>query len=384
MPVGTFSDWFLERPDPLIHFGPLFESPGTMGIAISHDGKCLVMGTTQEEMLRDNDYPNYPLYLAVYNLQQGCYTHVLRFEHEYLYGYPNVQISSDDRWIVVAWCEGLILCELEKEKGKLKPVWDKQLVPRPVLPTRSRALYNSKCAFTRDGKHVVAVVDIQPFIELEIATGNLSRRIDPRDVVPEDLQDSWIWCDYAIRPDVSEVAMVLDNYALNNPPKEVKHGILLVEVKTKNTRFLQLKNLVWHYARCCFHPNRKLLAAAYVDLGSEHTRTHNLWVVRWDYESLVSEEKFIGTQWENCLQVAFCPSGDYLILALEPKWLSDPNFLILDPNTLKVRAAYRVRPGHIYNFRFAPKGDSLILVSSDGHVVQINWPKLVEHISSQH
>jgi len=384
LPAGTFSDWFLERPEPLVHFGPLFESPGTMGIAISHDGKYLVMGTVQEEILHDNDYPHYPLYVAVYNAQRRCYTHVVRFAHEFRspHGYPNVQISPDDTRVAIAWLDGVILCEFEKEKGKLKPLWEKRIVPRPALGKRMQAVHNPKCAFTPDGKYVVAVVDIQPIVKLETATGNLNRRIDPKDVVPEDLRKASIWCDYAIRRDGSEVAMVLDSGDLNNPNRAaIKQGILLVDAKSKNTRFLQLKNLSWHYVRCCFHPTRKLLAAAYLDEGRKQTLTRSLWVIRWDYENLASEEKFIGTQWQTCCsQIAFCPSGDFLILTLEPKWLSDPNLLIFDSNTLKVRAAYRVRPGLVYNFRFTPKGDSLVLISSDGHLVHIHWPKLVQHI----
>lgn len=391
LPAETFSDWFLERPDALTHFGPLFESPGTMGIAISQGGKYLVLGTTQREVLHDDDCPQSFLYLLVYDMQQRRYTHVVRIDHESdrRCNYPNVEISPDDSRIAVAHSDSLMLFELEKEKGKLRTLWEKQLVwPKQLgrgadFRVRSPAVTAPKCTFSPCGKHVIAVVDINPFIEFETTTGNLSRRIDPKDVVPEDFQDPSWWCNYAIRRDGSEVAMVLDSGAWNKPRREVKQGILLVDVKSKKTHFLQLKDLAWCFVRCCFHPTRKLLAAAYLDEGKEHTRTRNLCVIPWDYENLASEVKFTGTQWEDCSQIEFCPSGDFLILTVDPKWLSDPNLLILDPNTLKVRAAYRVRPGRVYNFRFSPKGDSLILVSSDGHVVQIDWPKLLRHISGK-
>lgn len=379
LPADLYRERYLEPPKEKADWQPLFSLYTPRSACVTHDGNYLVIGTTQIRW--DDTDPFCVLYLMVYRLTDSQYTHVLPIEHEWVRADAKayLECSPDDSSIGVAWHDGVSLFELDKAKGKLKHRWTRDFLT-PQHPNGLSLWFGTKCAFSNDGKRLLVTCGEQPLLELDVATGKPIRRIEHAKDFPKDLCNP-THTNGAIA--AQHVAIVLDNWPAQQ--KNNRRGVLLVDITSRNWKFLDFDRPLPFLGsvELAFHPTRNLLIVMYVaPISEKGPNSSNLHLIAWQYDKGLVHKKVLSAQWHTCSDMAFSPDGRYLLLTAVPNWLVDPNLMIFDTTDWSIVKAYRIKPGNDYRLMFAPKADLLLLLSTDGHLVEVSWPKLAKHLQA--
>ncbi len=381
LPPGIYQEQCLVRPEPIDDFRDLrgglpYCSPI---MNVTGDGKYLILGTSQPRLQYEKS--EYHFYLIVYDISARTYSQLLRISHEGCssvpIGFADIQITSDDRFVAVTWCDDVSLYELNKAKGKLEHRWTKVGDREKKLAPWSLSRW---CSFSPDDARLFVACPDEPLLELQTSSGKPQRSLRYTDVLPSDcpLADLSSLANHsaAIRASPLQTALWLDNWVLVNfQPATPRQGILVCDIDSKKSKFLRLSYPpVFTGPVIRFQPGKDVVVVCYV-AGHRRVTGLCLHLLRWEWKGDRVYTDILGRHWYSCTDLLFSPDGRYLLLLLEPHWMSDPNLLVLDTNNWKVVRGYRLKSGGAYRARFAHRANLLVLLSSDGHLVLMDWKK---------
>jgi hypothetical protein len=378
LPAGTFQEHLLSRPEAMDHFEEMRSEFFSPNAAVTRDGKYLIIGTCQPMWTGIDDYEFY-FYLIVYDIGQKRYTHVLSVQQDFVHlndSFADIQISSDDRLIAVTWSNAVSVYSFDNTKGRLEHKWTKRVFHGETKPWNMKAW----CTFSEDEKQLLVTCPQQPLTKFDALTGErLERWRRHSKVVPGEVTDP-IRPSGAIRSCPIQVALLLDNWGQEKGEKSIQ-GIAVQDFNSKKAKFLNLEEPVSFYdTRLVFQPGKNVLVTAYVTPHPKITG-RALQLVRWEWETDSVHKDLLGTYWELCSDLLFSPDGAYALVLVMPNWITDPGLLVIETGEWKVIKGYRLPSSRGYKGMFAAQAKQLVLLSSDAHLLIIDWPKFVEHLN---
>lgn len=370
LPEGLFTRHLLDCPPG---YDPKLLGHVEDRAALSNDGRFCVVG------FANNGVEGSFHVIASFDTAQNKYSDIQTIEAHFspVHYMTNLNLcfSDDSTLLAVGIDAGVAVFRFDNKTGKLQRLWQKnfqEVRPSGPIPPPLTTFV----VWLRDNRLLACSANLA-FVEFEGRTGRLIRTQKHSAAVPIDMYYPAL-PKWALSRKHQYLAGIVDNQFFES----IKSHQLLIVTDLLSGRQQRLdltskkphdeaeipavRNLV------SVHPVEKLLLAVMLD--SPKLRLINLD----NGDTIIPPIQPIGAGWKD---ITFSPDGKWLVLTNYVNLRIEPDFQIISFPDYKMRAAYRVIGGCSgYRLYFSGDGNTLGLLSQDGVLFKINWPKLAEHI----